>query len=210
LPTRLSKIDELTRPDHTFIEPEDECYYLGDYYAGRGFAFSGINNLINNLRKPMDRRGRPDEWRHKQSAILTCGRMTRDALNEEWLEEATLVPNPSSKMREDSEYHDRIPQILTEVAKGRQVDIRELVVMTRNVLQSHLTQERVSISDLVESMRVDEAIAERAPRSIGIFDDVLTTGRHFKAVQAILRDRFPDVPIVGVFVVRRVPDATSR
>lgn len=207
MPTRLTKIDELTRPDHTFVEPEDECYYLGDYTAQRGFAFSDMNNLINNLRKPMDRRGRP-EWRHKESAIVTCGRMLREALNEDWLAAATLVPIPSSKTRDDAEYDDRLPQILQEMARGRQLNIRELVVMTRNVPQSHLAEERVSIPELIESMSVDEANAQPEPRSIGIFDDVLTTGRHFKAVQTVLRKRFPNVPIVGVFVARRVPDPT--
>jgi hypothetical protein len=167
LPTRLSKIDELTRPDHTFLEPEDDCYYLGDYTARRGFAFSDMNNLINNLRKPMGRRGRP-EWRHKESAILTCGRMLREALNEDWLAAATLVPIPSSKTRDDAEYDDRLPRILQEVGKGRELDIRELVVMTRNVPQSHLAQERVSIPELIESMGVDESIAEPEPKSIGI------------------------------------------
>lgn len=207
MPTRLTKIDELTRPDHTFVEPEDECYYLGDYTARRGFAFSDMNNLINNLRKPMDRRGRP-EWRHKESAILTSGRMLREALSEDWLVAATLVPIPSSKTRDDAEYDDRLPQILQEIARGRQLDIREVVVMTRNVPQSHLAEARVSIPELIESMSVDEASAQPEPRSIGIFDDVLTTGRHFKAVQTVLHERFPNVPIVGVFVARRVPDAT--
>lgn len=207
MPTRLSKIDELTRPDHTFLEPEDECYYLGDYTARRGFAFSDMNNLINNLRKPMDRRGRP-EWRHKESAILTCGRMLREALNEEWLAAVTIVPIPSSRTREDAEHDDRLPRMLQEMARGRHLDVRELVVMTRNVPQSHLAEERVSIPELFESMSVDEAIADPEPRSVGIFDDVLTTGRHFKAVQAVLRERYPAVPIVGVFVARRVPEAT--
>lgn len=207
---RLSKIDELTRPDHTFIEPEDECYYIGDYYAGRGFSFSTINNLINNLRKPMDRRNRPDEWRHKQSATVTCGNMLREAINEEWLSEATLVPMPSSKKRDHAEYDDRIPKILTELASGRRVDIRELVVMKQSVQQSHLAQERVSIPELIENMSLDETVAEPPPRSIGVFDDVLTTGRHFKAVQTMLRRRFPGISIVGIFIVRRVPDATAR
>ena len=207
MPTRFSKIDELTRPDHTFLEPEDECYYLGDYYAGRGFGYSPMNNLINNLRKPMDRRNRPDEWRHKESAILSCGRMLREGLNEDWLAAATLVPIPSSKTRGDAEYDDRLPRILQELGRGQQFDIRELVVMTRNVPQSHLAGERVSIPELIESMGVDEARAAPAPQSIGIFDDVLTTGRHYKAVQAVLLERFPDILVVGIFVVRRVPPA---
>jgi len=207
LPTRFSKIDELTRPDHTFLEPEDECYYLGDYYAGRGFGFSPMNNLINNLRKPMDRRDRPDEWRHKESAILSCGRMLREGLNEDWIATATLVPIPSSKRRDDAEYDDRLPRILRALARGQQLDIRELVITTKNVPQSHLAEERVSIPELIESMSIDEESADPEPRSIGIFDDVLTTGRHFKAVQSILRERFPDIPVVGIFVVRRVPTA---
>ena len=67
----------------------------------------------------------------------------------------------------------------------------------------------MSIPKLIESMSVDEGITDLAPHSIGIFDDVLTTGRHFRAVQTILRRRFPDISTVGVFVVRRVPDAIS-
>lgn len=122
LPARLTKVDELTRPDHTFLEPDDVCYYLGEYTARRGFAFSETNNLINNLRKPVDRRPLP-EWRYKEAAILTCGRMLRDALNEEWLEQATLIPMPSSKMQDDPEYDDRLPRILRELSRGAQRDI---------------------------------------------------------------------------------------
>jgi hypothetical protein len=80
--------------------------------------------------------------------------------------------------------------------------------MTRSVPQSHLAEERVSIEDLIASMGINEALAQPAPRTIGIFDDVLTTGRHFKAIRSVLRARFPDVPIVGIFVVRRVPEST--
>jgi len=79
--------------------------------------------------------------------------------------------------------------------------------MIRNVPRSQLSEERVGIPELIESMGIDEARAHPEPRTIGIFDDVLTTGRHFKAVQAVLRDRFPGIPVVGLFVVRRVPPA---
>jgi hypothetical protein len=208
LPKSLTRIDDLTRPDHTFLEPEDNCFYLGEYTARRGFPFSETNSLINNLRKPMGRRGRP-EWSYKESAILTCGRMLREAISEEWLDAATLVPVPGSKVKGDVEYDDRMPRIIQEFGRGRALDIRELVIMTRNVSQSHLAEDEdgVGIPDLIASMRVDETCVTPAPVTIGIFDDMLTTGRHFKAVQSILRDRFPDVPIVGVFIVRRAPGA---
>ncbi len=204
---RLSKIDELTRPDHTFLEPADQCFYLGDYTSRKGFAFSEMNNLINNLRKPMDRKGLP-EWRYKEEAITKCGQMFREALNEEWLKAVTLVPIPSSKRRDEDDYDDRLPRILQELSRGQRYDTRELVVMTKSVEQSHLAEERVRIEELVGSMGIDGALVQPSPATLGIFDDVLTTGRHFKAVEAVLRGRFPGVPVVGVFVARRAPEST--
>ena len=50
---RLSRIDDLTRSDHTFIEADDECLYLGEYNARKGYQFSETNNLIFNLKKPV-------------------------------------------------------------------------------------------------------------------------------------------------------------
>lgn len=130
----------------------------------------------------MDRKGRP-EWRYKESAITTCGRMFREALNEEWLRAVTLVPIPSSKRRDEADYDDRLPRILQELARGQRFAIRELLAMTKSVGQSHLAEERVSIEEL-------------------------TTGRHFKAVETVLNRRFPGVPIVGMFVARRAPEST--
>jgi predicted amidophosphoribosyltransferase len=101
-------------------------------------------------------------------------------------------------------------QILGIVGRGLNADIREIVVMARNVVQSHLQQERVSIPELIDSMRIDEACADPPPTTIGVFDDVLTTGRHFKAVQEVLQHRFQGVPIVGVFIARRVPEPTPE
>ena len=45
---------------------------------------------------------------------------------------------------------------------------------------------------------------------IGFFDDVLTTGAHFKAVQALLQSQFPQTEIVGLFIARRVPETVNE
>src|SRR5665213_169009 len=68
LPVRLSRIDDLTRSDHTFIETDDQCLYLGEYTARKGYQFSETNNLIFNLKKPMDRRGQPG-WHYKRRGL---------------------------------------------------------------------------------------------------------------------------------------------
>ncbi len=110
MPIRLSKIDDLTRADHTFIEAEDECLYLGEYTARKGCQFSDTNQLIFNFKKPMDRRGQP-RWDYKGRAVEKAGREMRealDALNPKWLSIATLVPMPPSKVKSDPMYDDRL------------------------------------------------------------------------------------------------------
>ena len=55
-PRRLTKIDELTRPDHWYLDENDPCFFLGEYTARMGFVYSETNNLILNFKKSMDRR----------------------------------------------------------------------------------------------------------------------------------------------------------
>ena len=206
MPTRLSKIDELTRPDHTFLEQADDCYYLGEYTARAGYAFSTTNDLIQNLKKPMDRRGRP-EWRYKTWAINRSAQMLREAIPEQWLDRVTFVPVPPSKTREHVDYDDRLLQILTKVGEGRHFDIRELVVMAENVDPAHLSDDPRNISALLNKMRLDRSLLQPVPQAICVFDDVLTTGAHFKATQMWLRTEFPHVPLAGLFLARRAPEA---
>ena len=61
---------------------------------------------------------------------------------------------------------------------------------------------------MYEVLEIDQAaLALHAVRGRGIvlFDDVLTTGKHFKCCQRRLREALGTaVPIKGVFVARRV------
>ncbi len=207
MPTRLSKIDELTRPDHSFLGAGDICYYLGEYTARAGFAFSPTNDLIQNLKKPMDRRARP-EWRYKTWAIERSAQMLREALPDEWVAQVTFVPVPPSKTRDHAEHDDRLSQILRKVGEGRNLDIRELVLMTESIDPAHLVDDHRNVRELTQRMRIERSLLDPAPSAICIFDDVLTTGAHFKASEAILRTAFPHVPLAGLFLARRAPEAS--
>ena len=37
-PNRLSKVDDLTRPDHWYLTEDDHCFFIGEYTARQGFA----------------------------------------------------------------------------------------------------------------------------------------------------------------------------
>jgi hypothetical protein len=67
-PQRLTQVDALSRPDHYYLSSDDTCYFLGEYTAQKGYAFSATNSLIINFKKSVEKRGKA-EWRYKEHAI---------------------------------------------------------------------------------------------------------------------------------------------
>jgi hypothetical protein len=198
-------IDDLLRPLYPHLTAADHCYFLREYTAGRGYAGSETNHLILNLKKPSDRRGKP-EWRYKERAIEQVAREFRDSVNLSALRRVTLVPMPPSKAKSDPLYDDRMLQVLRAVDIEGQLDIRELLLGAATMPAAHLTAHRPTIAQLVANFVVDESFADPAPTTIALVDDVLTTGAHFVAAKTVLAARFSGVPVRGLFVARRVHD----
>ena len=144
-PRRLTKIDALARPDHGHLTEEDPCYFIGEYTARRGYAYSASNNLLLNFKKGMDRRGRP-EWRYKAKAIGEAASAFRAALANGDLDQLTFVPIPRSKAKGDPLYDDRLVQMLRAIRPAPPLDIRELVVQTESVIRARMPSRRAFMS----------------------------------------------------------------
>jgi hypothetical protein len=206
LPTKLTRVDSLLLPDHYYLDADDECYFIGEYTARAGFAFSATNDLIQNLKKPMDRRDRP-EWKYKEWAITKAADMLREAIPPDWLKSATLVPAPPSKAKDDPRYDDRLLRILQRLGSGVGIDIRELVFQRTSTAAAHESEDRPTPADLLDVYTIDETLTKPAPEKLVVFDDLLTTGCHFKAIAQKLGDRFPSKAVIGLFIARRAPDS---
>jgi predicted amidophosphoribosyltransferase len=208
-PPRLTKIDELTRGDHTFLDASDECLFFGDYSARRGFTHSATNHLILNFKKPVKFRGHPS-WRYKAIAINAAAKAFSQNLDSAF-SEITLVPVPPSKLKNDPEYDDRIMDMLRALRApaGKGVDYRELVQQTVPMTAAHSSANRPPPEDWEKVYAIDEKLAEKVPKWIGIIDDLLVTGCRFRAMSNVLKRRFPGTRITGLFIARRVPEAAD-
>jgi hypothetical protein len=129
-PRFLTEIDELTRPDHHWLAPTDQCAFLGEYTARKGFSFSATNQVVLNFKKSVDRKRLP-EWRHKERTIVEVAQAFGAAIDPSWLSEATLVPIPPSKAKPDPLYDDRLVRMLRAIPAQRPLDIRELIIQQR-------------------------------------------------------------------------------
>jgi len=207
LSLRLTKVDSLTISDHSYLDNDDECFYLGEYTARAGFSFSATNNLIQNLKKPLDRKERP-EWRYKNLAIQEAGIALRGAIGEGMIRSATWVPMPPSKAKGHPMYDDRILRVLQKMGSGLQFDLREMIQQKGNLSAAHEANEPRSVEKLIQAYSIDDNTCGPPPTFIIVVDDVLTTGAHFKAAKQLLLSRFLDACVQGVFIARRSPEAS--
>jgi hypothetical protein len=207
-PQRLTKIDDLARPDHYYLTAEDDCYFLGEYTARQGYAFSATNQLILNFKKSMDKRGTV-QWKYKDRAINDAAVAFRTAVNGEWFDSATLIPIPPSKAKTDPLYDDRLVRMLRAIRPQPQVDVREVIVQRASMEAAHDAETRPRPEDIGAIYTIDEQLRNPPPQVIGLFDDVLTTGAHFRAASNLLKLAYPGVRIIGVFIARRVPEAAD-
>ena len=206
MPKFFSRIDQTTIADHSRILPADEIFYLYEYTSGRDYTFGTANNLISNLKKKPSRRHRA-EYQYKVRDMQECATLLAGAINHAWLNGATLVPVPPSKAIDHPEYDDRLLQICRAIPVEFPVDVRALVRQTESMDPAHEGGVRPSVEDLLAAYEIDETLTAPSPQRMAIVDDVLTAGTHFRAMKIKLSERFPGVPIVGMFIARRVfPD----
>jgi hypothetical protein len=107
----------------------------------------------------------------------------------------------------DPLYDPRVTEICRGITKPNPVDVRDLVRQTRSIQAAHESDDRPSAEDLLGIYQIDPALTKPPPQAIGVVDDVLTAGTHFRAVKTVLSDAFPGLRVVGLFIARRVfPD----
>lgn len=199
---RLTRVDELARGDHWYLEPDDECYFLGEYTSRAGYA-TPTNDLILNLKKPVNRRGRA-EYRYKGIAIDKCALMLRaNIAPTPAMATYAAVPAPPSNRPDHVDYDDRMLQVVRKFCHGTVLPFREILVTTENRQAAHATGHRPRPEDLRATITIDPAHAEPPPTGVLLFDDVLTTGCTFKACKAILQEAYGPIPVVGIFIARR-------
>ena len=192
--------------DHTNVDANDELYFLLEYTSGRDYSFSRANQLIANLKKKPSRPEKELYW--KGRAISQCSVVLSTVLNSAWLDIGTLVPVPCSKAKGHPDYDDRLTRVCRGIRPAKPPNVRELVIQTKTLDASHEAEQqgkmRATVAELLDVYSIDEALAQPTPASIVIVDDMLTVGTHYRAMHTILRRRFSNTPIAGLFITRRV------
>jgi hypothetical protein len=221
LPDRLTKIDETNRHQYYFLGADDRCYFFADFFSGKGWRGGATNQLVKNFKRP------PEEIRtsvkaqqllfYKDKAINEIAAALLKALGPAGVAQRTFVPIPPSKTPDHPDYCDRLEKTLRRSFATCNADIRLLLRQTASTEPDHRSGEgRMSYEDLLAITELDKAQLSPPLRAeLVLFDDVLTSGKHYKVARTRIRELFPDVPLLGLFVARSIhpqplddPDAT--
>jgi len=183
--------------------PGDECLYVWERMskvkAGEWNQYP-TNGFISNIQIPIAcKTENPYRYKYKNEAIQYAASALSDLL-EGIRQLGTFIPMPPSKTKDHPDHDDRLIQVLKTV-KPPISDIRELVLLTQDCDSK---QKGRTPEDRAKDYSINEDVADPEPTVIFVFDDVLTTGCHFKAVKMVLQERFSSVAVYGIFLARAV------
>lgn len=207
----LHLLDPAQRTQHCFLEAADCCRYLWEYLPGR--ARSRAQRWIRDLKcSPSQAAACPLRAIDKECALVHAAQALRAAAPRSWVEQASWCPIPPSARADASDYDDRLLRLLRLAFAGYDADIRPLLQQSQSLPADHCGRQRVGLAALYEVMSVDTSqLLSRALRmELVLFDDVLTTGKHFKCAQGRLRERLGPVRISACVLARRVLSAKRR
>lgn len=201
-PGKLRLVGELERPDHWHLTEADNCAFMGEYSARKGYAHSFTNGLVSNLKKKPSTRGTP-QWRYKLQAIERVANALASNIEAGALSASTFVPIPPSKPPGHPEYDDRMAQVARAMGVG---DLREILFTKSEREALHATSNHRDMNTLRASIGVREELKAPTPTLVVLLDDMLTTGCSFRVCCSLLREIWPNAAFFGLFVARRVID----
>ena len=205
---RLQKIDELYLPQHPCLTSADDCYFFLTYTVRMGYTYSEHNKFVINYKKPMDRREKP-EWRYKEQAIRDAAKLVEVAVSSEVFPMGSVfVPMPPSTLKGSPDYDDRVFRTL-RMSYGGGLNVKELLLQKHSTESFHINGGTRRIQDIYNNMYIDESLSKDINGDIVVFDDVVTSGAHFRAACKILSENYGDtVKVHGLFLARSVEAGT--
>jgi hypothetical protein len=197
---RFREIDDSNRGDYQFLKKDDNCLFLFEYTSGSHFSGGQTNQLIADLSISPRSRFKP-EYARKQAALRKCCAHLHNAINWAEIGKMTFVPAPPQREPGDPDYDDYITRICRNIHPDADLDIRDLIIKSR---PEPVSEEPLLPDILRNILIINQEVLNPIPKQIVIVDDVLKTGSHFRVMHDLLRLEFPETPIYGIFIARRI------
>ena len=173
---------------------EHDCWvHAGEYVSGAGYHEPMNSRIINFKKSPL--KMKPGERKHRERAIKQFKKDIESLLGS--YPKIVLTAVPSSRRKDDPEYTNRFEDLFQEILNSHPAWIVEWPVEIRETTEaSHNSGPRDP--DLLMENYIWKGFKHEEPEVLHIFDDVITTGAHLRAVSDFLRSHNYKGKIIGV------------
>ena len=205
---RLSKIEGNLYRDHVRLnDPNDECYFFGEYTAKKNWSYGKTNSFISNFKKkPTTLAAKPNLRRWKNEAINTARSLITPYHDSDPFRNSLWIPAPNSKTHAHQDYDRRLSSVLSDMAARFPETFRweEVIVPTCDRSSMSEGGPRLTPDQIQEIIRIDNVEILDQFSDVVIFDDVITNGATFVATKNTLLSAQPNLNVRGVFLARTV------
>jgi predicted amidophosphoribosyltransferase len=203
----VKAFDNRTRADHAYLAAHDQCWWLTEYLSGRRLQPGSTSRLILSLKSEPSRIAfDPRRARDRRQAVRAIAELLRSAVAREWAEQATWIPIPPARVSFDIGQDHRLLPVLRTAFSGYDVDVRTILTLRDGAIPDHVQPRRSSPEALYGRLQINwHLLCARPLRDrLVLFDDVVTTGKHYRCCEQRLRSALPQAVVTGLFVARRV------
>lgn len=183
----------------SYITRDDTCAFAREYTSRGGYGASRTNSNILNFKKSPLKKGTLAR-KYRTQAINLFAKEVGILFPPN--SKATITAIPSSKPKTHKEYDYRFEDLFKVLLKTHpHLNIEWPVETKKFILSAHKGGSR-NPEDIKKNYKWKGF--KNTPEKIGILDDVLTTGAHFRAMSDFLKKNKYQGKIIGLFWSRTV------
>jgi predicted amidophosphoribosyltransferase len=183
-----------------YITENDICIYAREYKAGQGYQAGETNQLIYNFKKSPAAKN-TGQWKYRDRDVKKFAEEVSNKFFNE--SSAAVTAIPSSKEKNDPEYTNRFEDMLSHLKTLRpNVQIEWPISLIATVEPAHLAGSRDP--ETIKQNYQWDGFVGGTPETLVVFDDVVTTGSHFRAFADFSRENGFEGKIIGIFWARAI------
>lgn len=188
---RWQKITDMSAANHRCLEKDDFCIYYRTKERHVYDNFTETNSILANFKKrPALCRDNPQMAMYKQRGIRTITNDVIGFFERNLGMSFLLIPAITSKATGDPEFDDRLIVVCARVSEALpNVQYADLLYNDFSVCPAHAGGTR-DVGAIAAHIGVRNDFDIHRFDYVFIFDDVLTTGAHFKACQQVLEKTY--------------------
>lgn len=175
---RWKKLDASILPHYRHLVDTDQCIFAREYVPGNGYV-GDANQLIVNFKKEKARQGNPLEWQYRDAAVRRFAQEVYTIFKPGLRYTVTSIP--SSKSRTDPDYDNRFEDMFAHLTSLHNGVVVEWPIITAQSVPSSHSGHGSRNPDTIKQNYTWQGFTNGEPEHLYVFDDVLTSGSHFRA-----------------------------